>query len=87
MLPVKTGDLDSLAPILNTGVFDKPQLKISVYKNRRGQYKGIYLWCRADLGTCRVRAMFATGWDYELIPIDDTRINIASAFPDDVDED
>ena len=31
--------------------------------------------------------MFATGWDYELIPIDDTRINIASAFPDDADED
>ena len=73
--------------ILATVTFEVPSLKLSVYKNRRGRYKGIYLWCKADLGTCRVKPMFATGWDYELIPIDDTRIHIASAFPDDEDED
>ena len=87
MLLVRDDDKKGLEKILATGTFDIPTIKISIYKNRRGRYKGIYLWCKADLGTCRIRPMFATGWDYELIPIDDTRIHIASAFPDDEDED
>lgn len=87
MLLVKEDDKKGLEKILSTGTFEPPTIKISVYKNRRGRYKGIYLWCKADLGTCRIKPMFATGWDYELIPIDDTRIHIASAFPDDEDED
>lgn len=87
LLLVKEKDLTSLEPILQTGTFERPAIKMSIYKNRRGRYKGIYLWCKADLGTCRIQPMFATGWDYELIPMDDTRINIASAFPDDEDED
>ena len=87
LLMVKDDDYKGLEKILDTGTFEKPTIKISIYKNRRGRYKGIYLWCKADLGVCRIRPMFATGWDYELIPIDDTRIHIASAFPDDEDED
>lgn len=75
-------DYTALEKILNNSSFDKPTIKLSVYKNRRGKYKGIYLWCKADLGTCRIKPMFATGWDYELITIDDIRINIDSAFPD-----
>ena len=87
LLMAKDDDYKGLEKILDTGTFEKPTIKISIYKNRRGRYKGIYLWCKADLGVCRIRPMFATGWDYELIPIDDTRIHIASAFPDDEDED
>ena len=87
LLLAKENDFKGLEKILATGTFEKPTLKISIYKNRRGRYKGIYLWCKADLGTCRITPMFATGWDYELIPIDDTRIYVASAFPDDEDED
>lgn len=87
MLLVKDDDRKGLEKILSTGTFETPSIKISIYKNRRGRYKGIYLWCKADLGTCRIKPMFATGWDYELIPIDDTRIYIASAFPDDEDDD
>lgn len=87
MLLVKDDDKKGLEKILATNTFEVPTIKISIYKNRRGRYKGIYLWCKADLGTCRIKPMFATGWDYELIPIDDTRIYIASAFPDDEDED
>lgn len=87
MLLAKDDDFKGLEKILATGTFEKPTIKISIYKNRRGRYKGIYLWCKADLGVCRIKPMFATGWDYELVPIDDTRIYIASAFPDDEDED
>lgn len=82
-LPVAQEDIDGLECILATNIFDKPNLKISIYKNRRGRYKGIYLWCKADLGTCRVRPMFATNYNYELIKIDDIDIKVdedSSAF-------
>ena len=74
LLPVKTEDIEALGKILTSNTFNKPNLKISVYKNRRGRYKGIYLWCDADLGTCRVRPMFATTYDYEIIAINDLKI-------------
>lgn len=74
MLSVKDEDLVKLDKILCTNVFEKPTIKISVYKNRRGRYKGIYLWCKADLGCCRIQPMFCTSYDYEMISIDDIKI-------------
>ena len=74
LLNVKDEDLVKLDKILSTNVFDRPLIKMSVYKNRRGRYKGIYLWCKADLGCCRIKPMFATTYDYEIIPIDDMKI-------------
>ena len=74
MLPVKSEDIEALGKILTSNVFNKPNIKMSVYKNRRGRYKGIYLWCDADLGTCRVKPMFATTYDYEIISINDLKI-------------
>ena len=80
MLPVTSEDLENLERILvNTG-FKKPNLKISVYKNRRGRYKGIYLWCDADLGTCRIRPVFATGYNYELIQMNNLKIETYNKF-------
>jgi hypothetical protein len=78
---VKEKDLEALSPILDSNVFDRPVIKISVYKNRRGKYKGVYLWCKADLGTCRIKPMFCTSWDYELINLDNIKIVVEeSAF-------
>lgn len=59
-----------------------PNIKMSIYKNRRGRYKGIYLWCKADLGCCRIKPLFATDYSYEMINIDDVRIKVeeSSAF-------
>jgi replicative DNA helicase len=76
LLGVKDEDLVKLDKILATNVFERPTIKISVYKNRRGRYKGIYLWCKADLGCCRIKPMFATTYDFEIIPIDDIKIII-----------
>lgn len=55
---------------------------MSVYKNRRGRFKGVMLWCKSDLGTCRIEPMFATTYDYDLIQIDDIKIKFEedSAF-------
>ena len=82
ILGVKEDDLTALEPVLSSNLFERPTIKISIYKNRRGRYKGIYLWCKADLGCCRIQPMFATGYDYEIINIDDTKIIIdePSAF-------
>ena len=76
VLPVKQEDVEGLNKILQQNIFEKPNLKISVYKNRRGRYKGIYLWCKADLGTCRVTPMFATTYAYELVQIDNLKIEL-----------
>ena len=74
LLQTNQADIDALEPILQANVFDRPSIKMSVYKNRRGRYKGVYLWCKADLGTCRIQPMFCTTYNYDLINIDDIKI-------------
>lgn len=85
LLGVRDDDLVKLDPILSTNVFEKPTIKMSIYKNRRGRYKGLYLWCKANLGCCRIEPMFATTYNYEMISIDDIRIRVQeeSAFEED----
>ena len=80
MLTTTVEDLENLEPILTNTGFKKPNLKISIYKNRRGRYKGIYLWCNADLGTCRINPIFATSWSYELIQIHNYKIETVTKF-------
>lgn len=82
LMGVTDEDLVALDKILCANIFERPTIKISIYKNRRGRYKGVYLWCKANLGCCRIQPMFCTGYDYEMINIDDIRIKIEepSAF-------
>ena len=82
MLPVSEEDIEKINPILASGRFEKPNLKISVYKNRRGKYKGVYMWCKAELGKCRVQPMFLTDYGYGLVNIEDIKIIVEeeSAF-------
>lgn len=75
LLSVTDDDLVKLEPILAANPnFTTPNIKLSVYKNRRGRYKGVYLWCEADLGTCRVQPMFCTTYRYELVSIDNIKV-------------
>ena len=82
LLGVTDDDLVALDKILSSNVFNPPTIKMSIYKNRRGRYKGIYLWCKADLGCCRIKPMFATNYNYEIVSVDDIRLNVEneSAF-------
>ena len=75
-------DLVALESILSSSMFDRPTIKMSIYKNRRGRYKGVILWCKANLGCCRIQPMFCTTYDYEMVSIDDIRIRVdeESAF-------
>lgn len=75
-------DLIALESILSSSMFEKPTIKMSIYKNRRGRYKGVILWCKGNLGCCRIQPMFCTTYDYEMVSIDDIRIKVdePSAF-------
>ena len=42
---------------------------MSIYKNRRGRYKDVLLWCTADRGTCRIEPAFVTDYQYKLIDV------------------
>lgn len=80
LLPVSTEDLKKLEPILSSGQFAVPNIKLSIYKNRRGRYKSVYLWCNADLGTCRIQPMFATDFRYALTPIENIEIKVKAPW-------
>ena len=85
MLQASQDDKEYLKNIVNSMGIDMPDIKISVYKNRRGRYKDILLWCRADRGMCRINPVFVTNYNYELIDIEDFKIKVtpkieASAF-------
>ena len=76
MLQTSKEDLEALKPILLKGGYPEPAIKISVYKNRRGQYKDILLWCNANRATCRFEIMFATDYQYKLVELPDLKIKI-----------
>lgn len=44
-----------------------PNVKLAVYKNRRGEFVRCYLWQVANKSTCRFETIFVTNYDYELI--------------------
>lgn len=44
-----------------------PNVKMSIYKNRRGEWYNIILWIKADKSTCRYKTLFVTDYKYNLI--------------------
>ena len=76
MLPVTEQDRESIKLFCDKNGFEVPTLKISIYKNRRGRYNHIFLWCKPDLGTCRINSQFVTSWLYEPIEMEDLVINV-----------
>ena len=76
MLETSAEDKEALKPLCEKGNFEIPIIKIAIYKNRRKKYKGILLWCKANRGTCKIIPMFATNYQYELIPIEETKITV-----------
>ena len=76
MLQVSQEDLEALSDVINKGGFEVPDVKISIYKNRRGRWKDVLLWCKSDRGCCRINPMFVTRYNYELCEIEDLKIKI-----------
>ena len=84
MLMPNEEDREVLKDLCEKNGLTLPNLKISVYKNRRGRYNHIFIWCNADLGTCRIKPVFVTDWNYDIIniPVFKTQVieNKESAF-------
>lgn len=76
MLEVSQEDLTALDTLIKKEGFEKPTIKISIYKNRRGRYKSVLLWCKANRGTCRIEPMFMTNYQYQFMPIEDLKIKV-----------
>ena len=76
MLPVTEKDRESLKPFCDKNGFSMPNLKISIYKNRRGRYNHIFLWCNTDLGICKLNPTFVTTFLYEPIEMEDLVITV-----------
>ena len=76
MLQLNQQDHDNIDEMVNQKGLEQPNLKISIYKNRRGKYNHILLWCKADLGICRINPIFATDYNYQLIDMEDLKIVI-----------
>ena len=46
-----------------------PNLKMSIYKNRRGKTNRVLLWMNADKGTCRYKTLFVTDYNLNLLDV------------------
>ena len=77
MLRLNDADTEAISDIVQKMGIEMPNLKISIYKNRRGRYNHILLWCKADLGICRIEPLFATAYNYELIEMERYKINVS----------
>lgn len=74
MLEVTQKDKEALGEMCKKKGFDMPDIKMSIYKNRRGRWKGILVWCKANRGICRIDPIFVTKYDYTLVDMEDFKI-------------
>lgn len=76
MLQTSQEDKEALKEIVRRGGFEEPAIKMSVYKNRRGQYKDVLLWCKENRATCKIIPMFVTDYQYKIIDIPELKIKV-----------
>ena len=76
MLQTTQEDKEVLKELLTKKGLSEPNIKMSIYKNRRGRYKDIIVWIYANRATCRFDPVFVTTQQYELVDIPDLKINI-----------
>ena len=76
MLQTTQEDKEVLKELLTKKGLSEPNIKMSIYKNRRGRYKDIIVWIYANRATCRFDPIFITTQQYELVDIPDLKINI-----------
>lgn len=76
LLEATKEDQEAIQEIVKNRGCAMPNVKMSVYKNRRGEWNRIYVWMDADKGTCRFKPVFVT--DYQYIPknIQDIKIKV-----------
>ena len=79
MKPTKA-ELKRIEPVLHKMVnVPVPNMCHWIYKVRRGRLTRIIIWTRVNLGTMEEKALFVTDFDFQLIDMDFTKIEIVEA--------
>lgn len=76
MLETTEKDREALSEVLSRNGYEMPDVKMSIYKNRRTKYKSILVWCRKRLGVCRLEPLFVTNYNYEIIDMPNLKIEV-----------
>lgn len=76
MMDVTSNDLDKIKPFCIKNNLAIPNVKMSVYKNRQGRWKSVYMWMVADKATCRFETIFVTDFMYQMLEIEDIKIKV-----------
>lgn len=76
LLDVTKEDLEALQPLIDRQGFEKPAIKMAIYKNRGNKINNVLVWCRARREVCRIEPIFITNYNYEPIIIQDLKINV-----------
>lgn len=74
LLPPSKTELEAVKPILSKGFYAKPNMIYHLYKCRRGKITRVKVWLHVNLGNCRIKDLFVTNFDNELIPVDSLTI-------------
>lgn len=76
LLDVTADDIEKIQPFCVKNGVPVPNVKMSIYKNRQGRYRSLYLWMNAEKEYCRYSAAFVTDWRYNLIDMEDLKIKV-----------
>ena len=75
-MDVTQEDKEKITPFCNKNGLAIPNVKLSIYKNRQGRYKDMYLWIVADRSICNFTPIFATDWTYNFMDIENLKIKV-----------
>ena len=78
IMPVRDFEAVAIEPIVKKISSKNPDIGIHFYKNRGSKYKDVILWCSSNLGTCKIKPLFLTNYDYHLLDIEDLNIIVHS---------
>ena len=76
LMDVTQEDKEKITPFCNKNGLAIPNVKLSIYKNRQGRYKDMYLWIVADRSICNFTPIFATDWTYNFMDIENLKIKV-----------
>lgn len=69
-------ELDLIAPIIEEHFMPQPNIVFHIYKVRRGKHNNVKVFSHMDLGTCRMRNLFLTNQNCEIMSATETNIII-----------
>lgn len=77
MVDCSPEDLQEIEPLLAANPnLGRPNIKKSIYKNRRGKVNRVICWMRADKGRCKYQTLFVTDFNYDFLSPQDLGIEV-----------